>query len=202
MKNYFYNILFSLFNFLNILYGNMWRKKIKVSIYKILPYFNQIRFLFRSHNFKSFGKHCSLGKEVIIDCPDITFLNNVTLRDNVVIGGNGVLTVGNDTTINNYTFIMCTKDITIGDDVMLAPFVYILDVDHKFNDLSIPISKQGYESESIKIGNNVWIGTNVIITKGVTVGDGSIIAANSVVTKDVEENSIYGGTPAKLIKRR
>ena len=52
----------------------------------------------------------------------------------------------------------------------------------------------------VKIGNNVWIGSNATILPGVTISDGAIIAAGAVVTKDVSENSIVGGNPAKLIK--
>ncbi len=202
MKNLIYNSLFAIFSFLNEIYGVFWRHRFKYVMYKVGPYYNQLRFLFRSHNFKEFGKHCSIGKNVTLDCPNMILSNNVTFRDNVVIGGAGVLTIGEETTINNYTFISCTKNVSIGKNVMLAPFVYVLDVDHKFQDLSIPISKQGYDSKSVKIGDNVWIGTNVIITKGVTIGDGAIIAANSVVSKDVVENCIYGGSPAKLLKKR
>ena len=53
----------------------------------------------------------------------------------------------------------------------------------------------------IHIGNRVWIGAGAIITRGVTIGDGAVIAARAVVTKDVEENTIVGGVPAKFIKK-
>ena len=53
----------------------------------------------------------------------------------------------------------------------------------------------------IKIGNNVWIGSNVTITQGVTVGNGAVIAAGAVVTKDVPDEVVVGGVPAKMIKK-
>ena len=56
-------------------------------------------------------------------------------------------------------------------------------------------------TKPIKIGNHVWIGINATILKGVTIGDGAIIAAGAVVNKDVEENSLVGGVPAKVIKK-
>lgn len=56
-------------------------------------------------------------------------------------------------------------------------------------------------TKPIKIGNHVWIGINATILKGVTIGDGAIIAAGAVVNKDVEENSLVGGVPAKILKK-
>jgi acetyltransferase-like isoleucine patch superfamily enzyme len=54
----------------------------------------------------------------------------------------------------------------------------------------------------IVVGNDVWLGTGVVVTKGVTIGNGAIVAAGSVVTKDIPPNTIFGGVPAKFIKNR
>ena len=96
--------------------------------------------------------------------------------------------------INNNVTIDCFEAITIGHDVAIAKGVTIRDCDgHHINqnlDTSSPIS----------IGDHVWIGTNSIILKGVHIGDGAVVAAGSVVSKNVPENALVGGVPARIIK--
>jgi acetyltransferase-like isoleucine patch superfamily enzyme len=120
----------------------------------------------------------------------------------VQIGGHGVLEIGAHTSINDQVIITATERVRIGRDVMVAPRAYILDVDHRFDQEGIPISRQGYISQPVDIGNDVWIGAGAIITKGVTVGDGAIIGANAVVTRDVPPNAIVAGSPARVLRMR
>jgi len=94
------------------------------------------------------------------------------------------------------------QQVTIGADCMLAPGVYILDVDHKFESRERPIRDQGYRTSAVKIGDDVWIGAGVFILKGVTIGNGAIIAANSVVIQDVPPFTIFGGSPARKLRDR
>ena len=202
MKKLIYNLLLILFQFQNRIFGQFWRLKAKPYFNKLSIYYARFRFLFRSINFVTYGKNCSLGKKVILNCPNLEIGNHVTLRSHVQIGGNGELHIGDNTTINEYSIISCQKSITIGSNVMLAPYVYILDVDHQFKSIDKLITEQGYITSDVNIGDNVWIGTNTIITKGVTIGEGSIVGSNSVVTKNIAPFSIVAGSPAKLIKMR
>jgi acetyltransferase-like isoleucine patch superfamily enzyme len=91
----------------------------------------------------------------------------------------------------------------IGKYSMLANDVSIVGGDHNFNKVGVPIifSGRGILNKTI-IGKDVWIGAYTRIRTGVSIGDGAIIAMGSVVTKDVEPYSIYGGVPAKKIKNR
>ena len=66
--------------------------------------------------------------------------------------------------------------------------------------LSMQAANSRIRVESIKIGNDVWIGSNATVLAGVTIGDGAIVAAGAVVTRDVDENTIVGGVPAKYIR--
>lgn len=97
---------------------------------------------------------------------------------------------------------ICPK-VTIGNFTMLAHDVMILGGDHNYKIAGIPTVFAGRDvTRPTKIGDDVWVGAGSIIMAGVTIGDGAIIAAGSVVTKDVEAYCIYGGTPAKKIKKR
>lgn len=90
----------------------------------------------------------------------------------------------------------------IGKNVMMAPEVTILTLSHNYHKKDIPIIKQGSTANEVIINDNVWIGYRAIILPGVTIGKGSVIAAGAVVTKDVQENTVVGGVPAKFIKYR
>ncbi len=121
------------------------------------------------------------------------------------MGGHGL--ISSDLVAGEYSFIgsNCTipPKVTIGKYTMLAPNVSILGGDHIFEDPKTPIIFSGRPiMKSTKIGEDVWIGANTLIMAGITVGNGAIIAAGSIVTKDVPEYSIYGGNPAKLIRMR
>ena len=79
--------------------------------------------------------------------------------------------------------------------------MYIIDDNHRIKK-GVNINLQDHDKAPIKIGNDVWIGAKAMILKGVTIGDGAIIAAGSIVTKNVESNAVYGGMPAKKISER
>ena len=98
---------------------------------------------------------------------------------------------------------MLEQGVIIGKFTMLANDVMIVGGDHDFHNPEMPIIFSGREEKrETHIGIDCWIGAGSIVMAGVTIGDGAIIAAGSVVTKDVPPFSIYGGCPAKLIKNR
>lgn len=93
-------------------------------------------------------------------------------------------------------------NVKIGNHVIMGPDIKIYSRNHKFDRLDIPMQRQGKNYYKTEVGNDVWIGANVIITAGCDIGDHVIIAAGSVVTKDIPEWAIVGGVPAKVIKFR
>ena len=93
--------------------------------------------------------------------------------------------------------------IVIGKDVMMGPNCVMRTYSHRHDRIDIPMDQQGFEEERIMyIGDDVWIGTNVIILPGVNVGSHCIIGAGAVVTKDVPDYAIVGGSPARVIRYR
>lgn len=107
--------------------------------------------------------------------------------------------VGENFFANYGLTILDVGKVTIGDYVQFAPGVSIYTAGHPLH----PISRNsGYEyGIPITIGNNVWIGGNVIVLPGVTIGDNAVIGAGSVVTKDVPDNMIAAGNPCKVIRK-
>ena len=115
---------------------------------------------------------------------------------------------GKDLEIGDFSGIgencVVPNNTIIGKYVMMAPEVHIVANNHRFEDIKIPICFQGpdYSKNKTIIGDDVWLGVRAILTPGHIIGNGSIIAAGSVVTKDVEEFCIVGGNPAKIIRKR
>lgn len=93
--------------------------------------------------------------------------------------------------------ILDMAEVRIGDNCLIAPNVGIYSAGHNVN--PVDRHKSGF-AKPIAIGNNVWIGGHCVIIGGLKIGDNSIIAAGSIVTKDVPENTIFAGNPAKKIK--
>ncbi|MBO0320981.1 acyltransferase [Muricauda sp. CAU 1633] len=116
--------------------------------------------------------------------------------------GSGKLILGENSFIGSFSVIGVNESISIGKNVLIAQSVSIRDTDHVFSDLDTPIIDQGESTAGVVIKDNVWIGYGAVITKGITIDSGAIIAANAVVTKDVPENAIVGGVPARIIKYR
>ena len=124
---------------------------------------------------------------------------NVNIERRAVFGPD--LSIGDNSGIG----ISCEVygKVTVQNDVMMGPEVVIYTSGHKFDRLDIPIWQQGSTAEQpVIIGNDVWIGRRVMIMPGVHIGNGVVIAAGAVVTKDVPDNVVVGGVPARVIKHR
>jgi galactoside O-acetyltransferase len=121
------------------------------------------------------------------------------------------LELGERVFLGDRSTVVSTSEVKIGNDVLISHNCYITDtaghsLDPEIRRKDIPNRWKGFKdwsvvpSDPIVIGRDVWIGPNVTILKGVAVGDAAIIAAGSVVTKDVEEYSLVAGVPARKVR--
>ncbi|MGE3325818.1 MAG: DapH/DapD/GlmU-related protein, partial [Acidimicrobiia bacterium] len=110
----------------------------------------------------------------------------------------GRLEVGERTLLNYGTSITAASTVTIGARCLIGTLVTIMDND--FHRLEPDRRLERPDSRPISIGENVWLGTRVIVLGGVTIGAGSAIGAGSIVTKDIPPMSLAVGTPARVIR--
>lgn len=103
--------------------------------------------------------------------------------------------------MNHECVIDCFDSISIGHHVVISERVVLRDSDnHTIKDLEAISSDESAGTAPIVVGDHVWIGMNVIVLKGVTIGEGAVVAAGSVVNKDVQPHCLVAGVPAKVIK--
>ncbi len=105
--------------------------------------------------------------------------------------------IGKNVYINHLCSLLDMGTITIGDNVLIGPKVNILSEEHPVD----PAERKALMGRPVVIKNGAWIGAGATILPGVTVGENSVVAAGAVVNKDVPDNSVVGGIPAKVLKK-
>ncbi len=201
----------SLFNFVNRI-----KKHIKF-VKNIKPYLDSNKVKIQPNSIFE-----NLNIDIRNSAPNFT---NFYIGQNCIINGSFIfersfskIVIGNNTFIGGGLFI-AVEEIEIGNDVLISWGCTVIDTNahslscqerkddvllwKKSLEKGIHGTYKNWEnviSKKITISNNVWIGFNSIILKGVTIGEGSVVAAGSVVVKDVEPFTLVGGNPAKFIK--
>jgi len=128
----------------------------------------------------------SLGKKSVVE--SYSCINNAV----------GDIIIGDHTRIGIHNTII--GPVTIGSHVNLAQGITVTALNHNYSDTTKRIDEQGVSTKPVIIGDDVWIGANAVILPGVTIGSHVVVAAGAVVTKDVPENTIVAGVPAKVIR--
>jgi len=104
--------------------------------------------------------------------------------------------------VGPYAVIYGHGGVEIGTHTLISPHVTIVSSNHRVGKIDESIMRAGNELLPTKIGRDVWIGANAVILGGVTIGDGAVVAAGSVVNRDVEAGAVVGGVPARFIRKR
>jgi acetyltransferase-like isoleucine patch superfamily enzyme len=113
----------------------------------------------------------------------------------------GRIAIGGGSLLNLNVMVAAVEHVEIGDHCMLANGCLVTDGNHRFDDAEVPVPWQGFTTKGpVVIGDNVWLGANVVVTSGVTIGRRSVIGANSVVAEDLPPFSIAVGAPAQVIR--
>ncbi len=173
-------------------------KNLKRKIFTVIYYFFA-RFLPHKTSFYSFGTHKIrnyVASQMFKSCGQ-----KVIVGRGASIGSGATIEIGSHSGIGRNCYL---NNVVMGSYVMMGQDVLIFPSNHNFSDLVKPMSKQGAgEIRILHIEDDVWIGSRVIILASVNkIGKGAIVAAGSVLTKDVPEYAIVGGNPAKVIKYR
>ena len=183
----------------------LWKLGINLIKTKIFfPKARLIRFPFdiRGKKYIKYGKNFTTGVGCRIEA--YNFNNRISDRKNPQ------LIIGNNVQINDYVHLSCAESVIIEDNVLIASKVYVSDLNHgnysslKNLEHSCPdeiVKERKIFTKPVKICQNTWLGENVAVLSGVTIGKNSIIGANSVVSKNIPENCIAVGNPAKVIKK-
>lgn len=184
-----------LHRYIQILYKYIYSAKIKRKIgicgetFRVIPPIN-----FKGGYYMRIGKNFRAGRNMILQCyneyeakryyPHLQIGNNVVIGDDCHIG--------------------CINSIFIGDNLLTGTNVYITDHFHGTDRMSEanvpPVKRDLYSKGKVYIGNNVWLGNNVVIMPNVSIGNNVTIGAGAVVTKNLPDNCVAAGVPARVIK--
>ncbi len=114
----------------------------------------------------------------------------------------GTVRIGSKSVIGIRNTINGWLDIEIGSACLFGDDVYICDFDHVATDLSTPIKDQGIVKSPVRIGDDVWLGTKVVVTRGTDIGDHSVVAASAVARGVYPAKSVIAGIPGRIVRTR
>lgn len=180
-------------------------KKLKIFIKKIISEYYKMKYgdfgigskIYSPNIIISNKKHIFIGKNVCIRQnariePVLHWIN--TTYDPKIIIEDGVV-------IEQNFHLACANYVKIGKDTLISSYVFISDLNHIYEDIMMPVLKQGLEVKKTEIGEKCFVGTGAKIMAGVKIGNNCVIGANAVVTHDVPDFCIVAGIPAKIIKK-
>lgn len=141
--------------------------------------FRKINIILRRFYYKTCTQNINIGKNL-----------NFRQRFKINVVGGGVVSIGDNVFFNNDCSINAHQSVKIGSDCIFGENVKIYDHNHIFKDNKKPISVQGYKYKPIVIGDNCWVGSNVVILAGSSIGNHVVIGAGSIISGNIENDTI------------
>jgi len=146
---------------------------------------------------KKVGAWPAVGGRPLVEATDLEIGERVKIWSTIrltLISGWGRIRIGDRCFINSGTILFSVKELVVGDDVAFASEVYVTDTNSHGVEGRDPVDAP------VRIGNGSWIGTRAIILPGVTIGSRCVVAAGAVVTRDVPDDSLVAGNPARVVR--
>jgi acetyltransferase-like isoleucine patch superfamily enzyme len=176
----------------------------------------------------SCGANVIFGQNVVVRHPHkIHIGDNVVIDDNCLLDAKGEtnrgIRIGNRVFIGRNTILSCKNGdidladganigfncelfsasrVTIGRDVLMAAYSYVIGGDHDFSDPSTPVLSQARRSTGVSVGDGAWLGAGAKVLDGVTIGNHAVIGAGAVVRNDIEAHAVAVGIPARVVSSR
>jgi acetyltransferase-like isoleucine patch superfamily enzyme len=156
-----------------------------------------------------FGPGCRIGRGLTLDrAHQVRLGAGVILHNNVMLlcrppseGRPATITIGDDSFFNVGAVVASGNRVDIGADVLLGPYVCVVDEDHAFSDPTLAIARQGLTSRGpISIGDGSWLATGAVVLGGTTIPPGSVVAAKAVVRGHFERRCLLAGAPARVVR--
>ena len=177
---------------------------------------NRMKWNKQLKKFKSVGEKCRCNRYFSIREPEhISLGSNFNGGESIgihvfgkyknkTVCENPEIVIGDNVTMGKYSYISCANRVEVGNGVMISTNAFVTDNVHgqsKLDELDIPPSDRMIFSKGpVVLGDNVWLGRNVVVMPNVKIGKGSVIGANAVVTHDIPDYSIAAGVPAKVLR--
>jgi len=174
-----------------------WYERNKLPLHRLRIHLHMLR----SEAFIRFPVHGNVLEA--LDDGRLTIGANTLLEPNcwLTLSDHGRIAVGSGSFLNIGTMVASENEVTIGDHTMLANGCFVSDASHRYDDPALPVPWQGFTTKGpTRIGSNVWLGVNCVVTSGVTIGDRCVVGAGSVVTHDLPPRVIAAGVPARVIR--
>lgn len=162
---------------------------------------------FDTSRFAAFGEFSEIGSPLSIENPHGIHVGSwvrvgaLAVIEALVPDGAGTVTIEDGVYIGHMPRITSVGGIVIREEAMLSDRVYVSDTNHIYEDVTVPIKRQGLrDGRRVEIGRGAWVGIGAVICGNVRIGENAVVAANAVVREDVPDRAVVAGDPAVVIR--